>query len=82
MPKLAPTPFQASASVVQANIRSRGAWFGCCNDVQIAKKIGMSNSTYHYRKVNPTSWTLEELIKISILFKCSLEWLVADHSEV
>ncbi|MDE7281514.1 MAG: hypothetical protein K2N36_07220 [Ruminiclostridium sp.] len=82
MPKLAPTQFQIDSGIVRANIRSRGAYFNCCTDKAIAKKIGMAYSTYLYRKNNPTSWVLEELIQAAVALKVPLVWLMTDHSVV
>lgn len=82
MSKLAPTPFQTCSGIVQANIRSRCAWFGLTSEEKIAKKIGINRNTYHLRVKNPVTWTLEELIQASISLKVPLVWLMTDHSVV
>ncbi len=80
MPKPKPSPIKAQAEIVQANIRARGAYFNCYTDREFEKKLGISNSTFCRRRANPQQWTLEQLIMISIALKCSLQWLMTDHS--
>ena len=80
MPKLKPSPIRAQAEIVQANIRARAAYFGCFTDREFEKKLGVSNSTICRHRAEPEKWTLEQLIKVCIAFKCTLSWLMTDHS--
>lgn len=80
MPKLKPSPIKAQAEIIHRNIVSRGAYFNCFTDREFAKRLCMSAATFCNRRANPLSWRMDELIRVSITFKCSLGWLVADHS--
>lgn len=80
MPKLKPTLIRAQADIIHRNIVSRGAYFNCFTDKEFGQRLGMSATTFCNRRANPTGWRVDELIKVSITFKCSLGWLVQDHS--
>ncbi len=82
MPKIKPSPTRAKAETVQANIRSRCALFGCISEVQIAKRLGLTKSTYHNRASDPLGWGLDELIRAADVLKVPLEWLMTDHREL
>lgn len=81
MPKLAVSETQKRIDVVQANIRSRCAYFGCTTEEKISERIGISKGTYHYRKVKG-NWTVEEIIRAAFALKVQPEWLLADHSKI
>lgn len=81
MPKLKPSPIAAQTEIVQANIRSRCAFFKCTTEEKIAKKIGMTRPTYHNRKIKG-DWSLSELIRAAEALKVTLPWIVTDHSRV
>ena len=80
MPKIKPTAVAAAVDIVRVNIESRSAVFNCRTDKQIAKKLNMPSSTYADRRKNPRLWTLEQLILASMALKCTLNWLLTDHS--
>lgn len=79
MPKLKPSPIAAASEMVMNNICAQGNINGCKTDKEKAQKIGIPISTFSERKRNPRNLRLEELIQVSIAFKCSLAWLVTDH---
>ena len=81
MPKLKPSPIKAQAEIVQRNIESRGAYFGCRTDREFAERLGLSSSLICRHRAAPRMWTLEQLIKVSIAFKCTLQRLMTDHSD-
>ena len=80
MPKIKPTAVSAAADTVRRNIEARAAEFDCRTDGEISEKLHMARSTYAYRRNHPRSWTLEQLILASMALKCSLGWLLTDHS--
>ena len=80
MPKLKPSPIKAQADIVHRNIVSRGAYFGCFTDKEFGARLGIAASTFCTRRANPSGWHLDELIKVTIAFKCTLKWLMEDHS--
>lgn len=82
MPKLKPSPIMAQAEIVQRNIQSRGAYFGFNKDSDFAKIACVDTSTVCHRRANPRLWTLEQLIRLSQALKCSLAWLMVDHTEL
>lgn len=81
MSKLKPSLVAEHTEIVQANIRSRCAYFKCKTEEEIAKKIGITPPTYHNRKIKG-NWALSELIKAAEALKVTLPWLVTDHSKV
>ncbi|MCM1062334.1 MAG: helix-turn-helix domain-containing protein [Eubacterium sp.] len=81
MPKLKPTDLSIAEKTVQSNIEARGRYFGCRYDSDFAKKLSMAQSTYAAHRRDPRKWTLEQLVKVSIAFKVSLNWLMTDHSK-
>lgn len=80
MPKLKPSEITAKADIISRNILSRGAYFGCRTCREFEEKLGIPRTTFNKRIKNPREFTLEQLIKVCIAFKCSLQWLVTDHS--
>lgn len=80
MPKLKPSPVTATSEIVMRNICALGEICGAKTDGEKAKKIGMSASTFSERRKNPRNFRLEELIFASMALKCSMAWLVTDHS--
>ena len=80
MPKLRKSPIQAQMEMVTANVLSRGAYFGCRNDEDYANRLGIGKTTFRDRRIKPRTWRLEELVRAADVFKCSLEWLVSDHT--
>ena len=80
MPKLKPSEITAKSDIVNRNILSRGAYFGCQTCREFEERLGIGKSTIALRLANPRNWRLDELIKVCIAFKCSLQWLVTDHS--
>ena len=73
-------PDTAVADTVRRNIEARAAEFDCRTDGEISEKLHMARSTYAYRRNHPRSWTLEQLILASMALKCTLNWLLTDHS--
>ncbi len=82
MPKLKKTPMQVQMEVVTANVLARGAYFGCRIDADFAKRLCISKTTFRDRRIKPRTWRLDELVRAADTFKCSLEWLVTDHSKL
>ena len=80
MPKLKPSEISAKSDIISRNILSRGAYFGCRTCREFEEKLGIPRTTFNRRINNPRDFTLEQLIKVCIAFKCSLQWLVTDHS--
>ena len=80
MPKLKPSEISAKSDIISRNILSRGAYFGCRTRREFEEKLGIPRTTFNKRIKNPREFTLEQLIKVCIAFKCSLQWLVTDHS--
>ena len=80
MPKIKPTAVSAVADTVRRNIEARAAEFDGRTDGEISEKLHMARSTYAYRRNHPCSWTLEQLVFASMALKCSLGWLLTDHS--
>ncbi len=81
MSKLKPSEVEKDTEIVQANIRSRCAHFKCTTEEKIAKKIGITPSTYHNRKIKG-DWSLPELSRAAKALKVTLTWLTIDHSKV
>ncbi len=80
MPKLKQTPLAQIGETVQRNIASRGAFFGLKTDRDFAERLNMSHSTYRSKRIEPRLWTLADLVRLSVVLKCPLQWLVTDHS--
>ena len=79
MAKLKKSPAAEQAEMVQRNIYSVAALCGCRTNRDIAERIGLSHVTITNREKNPALWRLDELIRVSSAFGCSLEWLLTDH---
>ncbi len=82
MSKPKASPIETQAQIVQANIRSRCAYFNCTTEETISERIGMPRTTYHIRKHNPKDWTVEEITMAAIALKVPFTWLVSDHSVI
>lgn len=80
MPKIKPTAVSAAVDTVRRNIEARAAEFDCRTDEKIAKKLNMAKSTYADRRKNPRLWTLEQLIMVAQVLKCTPQWLLTDHT--
>ena len=80
MPKLKKSPMRQQMETVSANILARGAYFGCKSDGSYAKRLCIKESTFRTRRHDPSLWRLDELIRAAEQLKCSLAWLVTDHS--
>ena len=80
MPKVMLSPLTSAAEIVQRNIESRGAIFGLRTQREFAKRFDMPIATYHVKKTNPRTWTLEQLTVVAQALKVSLSWLMTDHS--
>ena len=80
MPKLKKSPMRQQMETVSANILARGAYFGCKSDGSYAKRLCIKESTFRLRRHDPSLWRLDELIRAAEQLKCSLAWLVTDHS--
>ncbi len=81
MPKIKPSAVSLTAGIVQRNIESRACTvFGVNTGKDVAKKIGMNESTFKDKKRKPRTWTLEQLIVTAQALKVPLSWLVTDHS--
>lgn len=81
MPKLKPSPITDTAEIVQRNIESRACTlFGVNTGKDVAKRIGMKESTFKTKKHHPRTWTLEQLCMAAQALKVPLSWLVTDHS--
>lgn len=81
MPKLKPSPVSAAAEIVQRNIESRACTlFGVNTGKDVAKRIGMNESTFKEKKRKPRTWTLEQLALAAQALKVPLSWLMTDHS--
>jgi len=65
--------------MVMRNICAQAKLNGCENDAAIAKKLGMTASAFSYRKQKHCGMKLDDLVRASIAFKCSLAWLVTEH---
>ncbi len=78
MPKVKLSPMAEASEMVMRNICAQADINGCKNDAEIAKKLGMTTSTFSYRK-KKGGIKFEELVKASLVFKCSLAWLVTEH---
>ena len=79
MPKLQLSPSRAQAEIVHKNIVSRGAYFGCRTDRDFGKRLAINATSFGNRRANPQLWRLDELIRATVVFKCTLAWLVTDH---
>ena len=80
MPKVTLSPLSKSVETVQRNIESRGAIFGLRTEREFAKRFNMPVATYHGKKTNPRTWTLEQLVVVASALKVTLSWLMIDHS--
>lgn len=81
MPKITPLPVDAMTRHITNNIKSRAGALGIETDKELCKKIVMSRSTFGERKKNPRTWSVEELAQVAITLKCTLSWLVTEHTE-
>ena len=79
MPKLKPSELDMACEIVTRNICAQGDINGCTTVQQKAARIGIAPATFSSRKQNPRMWRLEEIVRASIAFKCSIAWLVTDH---
>ncbi len=79
MPKVKLSPMAEACEMVMRNICAQAKINGCENDAAIAKKLGMTTSTFSYRKKKLGGLKFDELVKASLVFKCSLAWLVTEH---
>lgn len=80
MPKLKPSEITAKADIISRNILSRGAYFGCRTCREFEEKLGIPRTTFNKRIKNPREFTVEQLARVSLAFKCTMQWLVTDHS--
>ena len=80
MPKLKPSPIDKQTEIVHMNIVSRGVLFGCKTDREFGAKLNIDPGSFRNRRNNPRLWRLDELTKVCMVFKCSMQWLVTDHS--
>ena len=79
MSKLKKSVFQTNSEIIANNITLLAAANGLRTDREISKRIGVSAATYCNRRHDPRFWTVEQLIKITIAFNTTLEWLVTKH---
>lgn len=82
MPKLKPTQTQEMTQCITNNVRSRACALGIESNNDIAEKIFMRPSTFRERKRNPLGWRIDELARAAIALKCTLSWLVTDHTKI
>lgn len=80
MPKLKPSEVTAKADIISRNILSRGAYFGCRTCREFEEKLGIPRTTFNKRIKNPREFTVEQLARVCLAFKCTMQWLVTDHS--
>ena len=80
MPKLKQSEISEKSEIISKNILSRGAYFGCRTCREFEEKLGIPRTTFNRRIKNPREFTVEQLVRVCIAFKCSLQWLVTDHS--
>ncbi|MBP0985139.1 MAG: hypothetical protein J6A19_15590 [Oscillospiraceae bacterium] len=80
MPKIKPSPIKAQAEIVHNNIVYRGALFGCKTDRDFGGALGIDPTSFMHRRHDPRLWRLDELIRATIAFKCTLGWLMTDHT--
>lgn len=79
MPKLAQSPMAAVSETVMRNICAQGELNGAKTDMEKARRLGVSLSTFSDWKKSPDKIRLDILVRASMTFKCSLAWLVTDH---
>ncbi len=79
MPKMKLSPISEASEIVMRNICALAQINGYKTDAAIAKKLGISAPTFSLRRQKPQTLRLEEIVKASMAFKCSLAWLVTDH---
>ena len=81
MPKLKQSEISEKSEIISKNILSRGAYFGCRTCREFEEYLGIPRTTFNKRIKNPRNFTLEQLLMICSAFKCTMQWLVTDHSE-
>ena len=80
MPRIKQSETAEMMQIVKSNIESRGAYFGLKTDRDFAERLNISHTAYRGKRIEPRLWTLEELVRLTFILKCSLQWLVTDHS--